>query len=140
MQTRLLRISLTALGLVLCMNIVSCRAAGQELPQSEMQSTETTPVSTQIEATETVTPSETTLAPETAASTTVSESAPSTETTTAVTSAATQTTETAPVSPEPVPNDGKRDALFAERTKTPVTIVRTSGTVKYTVTFDRAEY
>ena len=34
MQNRLFRISLTTLGLVLCMNIVSCRAAGQELPHA----------------------------------------------------------------------------------------------------------
>ena len=147
MQNRLFRISLTTLGLVLCMNIVSCRAAGQELPQSEMQSTETTSVSAQIAATETTAVSETAAVPpetnsatEMTVSTAVPELATSTETTTAVTSAATQTTEKAPVIPEPLPNDGKRDALFAERTKTPVTIVRTSGTVKYTVTFDRAEY
>ena len=68
MQNHLLRIPLITLGLVLCISIISCRAAGQELPQSEMQTTETASVSTQ-----TVAPSETTLAPETAVSTTVSE-------------------------------------------------------------------
>ena len=75
--------------------------------------------------------SETTMIP---ATTTV------TETTTApVTTTATETTATTTV-PTPPPDNSERDALFADRVRTPYTVVKMAGNVKYTVTFDREEY
>lgn len=60
-----------------------------------------------------------------------------TEATTEVTTVAATA---APVVPEPLPNDGQRDELFAKRIANPITYVRSVGGVRYTVTLDREEY
>ena len=64
-------------------------------------------------------------------------------TTAATTTTATPTTTTATTAspdPTPLPDNSARDELFANRVRSPKTVVKSVGDVRYTVTLDREEY
>lgn len=102
------------------------------LMQSTIQTTETDPASQTAQTV--VTTASATMVTET-------ELPVQTEQTTAETTTATVAeTTAAPTLPVPLPYDGRRDELFATRTRTPRVVVLTAGELTYTVTFDREAY